>query len=191
MLDLLASKGAIEILRFLENNPNVAATDILDHFQETLTRATIYRRLKELEVAGFLTRESYTSKRYILSSKGDAILKERVKNQEELIQLKRTRRTLLREIKGKEDLNVAELYEQVPLSPNTISQALTELRSLGLITQVEEEERKEEEKIKVDHYLGRRKGKKLRPGRPKKKHKLTKKGEVVYQQHMQMENEEQ
>ncbi|MHA2053748.1 MAG: hypothetical protein ACXAB2_07085 [Candidatus Hodarchaeales archaeon] len=184
MLDLLASKGAKEILQLLNDFPNLSAKEINQHLLETLTRATIYRRIKELELAGFILRESYKSKKYFLSPKGKEILEERVIKQPELTQLKRTRRTLLREIKEKEELNVASLYGAVPLSPNTISQGLVELKKMGLIEQTEMK------KKGVGGLEPSENVQKLRPGRPKKKHKLTKKGEEVYYQQIQMEGEE-
>ena len=75
-----------------------------------------------------------------------------------------------------DELNI-ELQEKALMSPTTVNVGLQKLSNLGLI-----------EPIKVDKKKPVRSLK--RPGRPKKRHKLTKKGEEVYEAQTVLEEEQ-
>jgi DeoR/GlpR family transcriptional regulator of sugar metabolism len=189
MLDLLASKGAIEILEFLERSPQKSSTEINSFLtvKKGFTTATIYRRIKELEVAGFIIRESPGAKTFILSSKAKSILEERIRRRPVLLELKRTYRSLLHQLKEKEGINVQQLREETQFSPNTVVQGLQELQSLGLIEQVKDSAIHSEKAEKPKKQI---KKSKLGPGRPAKFHRLTKKGKEVYKEQKKLEEEQ-
>ncbi len=188
MLDLLASKGAIEILKYLEKNPQKRSSEINSFLtKKGFTTATIYRRIKELEVAGFFIRDPPGSKTFTLSPKAKSILEERIRRQPVLLELKRTYRSLLHQLQEKESLNVQELQVESNLSPNTVVQGLQELQDLGLVEQVKNSvipSVKSEEPIKQKRSL------KSGPGRPAKLHRLTKKGKEVYKEQKKLEEEQ-
>ncbi|UCG89887.1 MAG: MarR family transcriptional regulator [Candidatus Heimdallarchaeota archaeon] len=176
MLDLLASTGTKEILEFIRNQSQpIRSTDIDKHFTEKgatipLKTATIYRRLKELELAGFIIRQPPGSNTFILTPQAEDILDRQILQHPEITELKRSHRALLHQIKQNRDVNVVELQEKAKMSPTTINVGLQKLSSLGLI----KPEYQLEKKIKG-------------PGRPKKRHKLTKKGEKVYKAQKKLE----
>ena len=188
MLDLLASKGTVEILEYIKKHPESSSVDINKHFTEKktskqLTTATIYRRLKELELAGFIIRQPPDSNTFILTQHAIDILDQQIFKHPEITELKRSHRALLREIKQREDVNVVELQEAARMSPTTINVGLQKLSNLGLI-----------EQIKNHVTRSKRKGsaktsKKMGPGRPKKRHRLTKKGEDVYEEQERLSHE--
>jgi DNA-binding HxlR family transcriptional regulator len=189
MLDLLASKGAIEILEYLERTPQKNSSEINSFLtvEKGFTTATIYRRIKELEVAGFIIRYPPDSKTFILSPKAKIILEERIRRQPVLLELKRTYRSLLHQFQEKENLNVQELQMKSSLSPNTVVQGLQELQDLGLIEQVQDSaipSKKADKPIKQKRKL------KSGPGRPAKFHRLTKKGKEVYKEQKKLEEEQ-
>lgn len=189
MLDLLASKGAIEILELLENTPQKNSSEINSILttEKGFTTATIYRRLRELEVAGFIIRDPPGSKSLSLSSKAKSILEDRIRRQPVLLELKRTYRSLLYQFQKKESLNVQELQEQSNLSPNTVVQGLQDLQDLGLIEQVKTSTILSE---KVEEPKKMKKRLKSGPGRPAKFHRLTKKGKEVYKEQKKLEEEQ-
>ncbi len=176
MLDLLASTGTKEILEFIRSQSQpIRSTEINKHFTEkgtsiSLTTATIYRRLKELELAGFIIRRPPDSSTYILTPQAEDILDRQILQHPEITELKRSHRALLHQIKQHKDINVVELQEKAKMSPTTINVGLQKLSSLGLI----KPEFPVEKKI-------------MGPGRPKKRHKLTKKGEKVYKVQKKLE----
>ncbi|MHA2203142.1 MAG: hypothetical protein ACW991_05585 [Candidatus Hodarchaeales archaeon] len=182
MLDLLASKGTKEILEYIRKHPKSSSVDINAYFRsdespESLTTATIYRRLKELELAGFVIRQPPDSNTFILTQQAIDILDQQILQHPEITELKRSHRSLLRQIKQHKDANVIELQEKALMSPTTVNVGLQKLSNLGLI-----------EPIKVDKKKPVRSLK--RPGRPKKRHKLTKKGEEVYEAQTILEEEQ-
>ncbi len=182
MLDLLASKGTKEILEYIRKHPKSSSVDVNAYFRsdeapESLTTATIYRRLKELELVGFIIRQPPDSNTFILTQQAIDILDQQILQHPEITELKRSHRSLLRQIKQHRDANVIELQEKAVLSPTTINIGLQKLSNLGLI-----------EPVKVDPKKPIRSLK--RPGRPKKRHKLTKKGEKVYKAQKKLEEEQ-
>ena len=77
--DLLSAKGTIEVLSYLKNNPGATAPMINNYFAKTsnttLTTATIYRRLKELEELNLVARLSTDSNRLIVTRLAEEVLK--------------------------------------------------------------------------------------------------------------------
>lgn len=187
MLDLLASKGTIEILEYIRSKSKpISSTKINKHFSKentsvSLTTATIYRRLKELELAGFIIRHPPDSNTFILTPQAEDILDRQIFKHPEITELKRSHRALLREIKQREGVNVVELQEKAKMSPTTINVGLQKLSSLGLVEQFKNHEAPLKEKP-----LLKTRGR----GRPKKRHKLTKKGEKVYKAQIKLEKEQ-
>lgn len=182
MLDLLASKGTNEILEYIRKHPKSSSVAINAYFRsdkapESLTTATIYRRLKELELAGFIIREPPDSNTFILTQQAKNILDQQILQHPEITELKRSHRTLLRQIKQHRDVNVIELQEKALMSPTTINVGLQKLSNLGLIEPAKADSEKPIKSLK-------------RPGRPKKRHKLTKKGEKVYKAQTKLEEEQ-
>ena len=182
MLDLLASKGTKEIMEYIRAHPESSSVDINNHFTsdrtpETLTTATIYRRLKELELAGFIIRHPPDSNTFILTQQAIDILDQQILQHPEITELKRSHRALLRQIKQHKNANVIELQRKALMSPTTINIGLQKLSNLGLI-----------EPVKSDKKEPIRSQK--RPGRPKKRHRLTKKGEEVYEAQTILEEEQ-
>ena len=178
MLDLLASKGTKEILQYIrEKSKPPSSTQINKHFTKggtiiSLTTATIYRRLKELELAGLIIRQPPGSKTFILTQQANDILD----RYPEMTHLRKPHREVLQQIKQYKDANVVELQEKALLSPTTINVGLQKLSELGLI-----------EQIKIDP---KKPIKSLKRGRPKKRHRLTKKGEEVYEAQTMLEEEQ-
>lgn len=185
MLDLLASKGTREILEYIRSKSEpISSTKINKHFSKestsvSLTTATIYRRLKELELVGFIIRQPPDSNTFILAHQAEDILDRQILKHPEITELKRSHRALLREIKQREGVNVVELQEIAKMSPTTINVGLQKLSSLGLVKQFKNQEAPLKEKPLV----------KTR-GRPKKRHRLTKKGEKVYKAQIKLKKEQ-
>ncbi|MFX0015222.1 MAG: MarR family transcriptional regulator [Promethearchaeota archaeon] len=202
MLDLLASKGTEEILKFLRKNPKKTSVEINRHFIEQRkeyekvvqkrkqkgnyhsessvifpTTATIYRRLKELELAGFIIREPPGSNQFSLTQQAMDMLDRELLQHPEITELKRSHRALLHQIKQHKDANVIELQEKALLSPTTINVGLKKLINLGLIEQAKAEPKGPIRSLK-------------RPGRPKKRLRITKKGEKVYMMQAKLEEEQ-
>ncbi|MFX0122488.1 MAG: hypothetical protein ACFFAE_02540 [Candidatus Hodarchaeota archaeon] len=183
MLDLLASKGTKEILEYIREHPKKSSVEINAYFtseetSELLTTATIYRRLKELELAGFIIRQPPDSNTFILTHQAIDILDQQILQHPEITELKRSHRALLRQIKQHKDANVIQLQKKAMMSPTTINVGLQKLSNLGLI-----------EPVKVNKKKIAIKALK-RPGRPKKRHRLTKKGEEVYEAQTMLEEEQ-
>ncbi len=179
MLDLLASTGTVEILEFIKKHPESSSVDINNHFTEKktskqLTTATIYRRLKELELAGFIVRQPPDSNTFTLTQQAIDILDRQILQHPEITELKRSHRSLLREIKQREGVGVVELQEVARMSPTTINVGLQKLNNLGLIEQIKNHVAPSKEETK--------KSKKARPGRPLKRIRLKKKGKEVYEE---------
>jgi len=182
MLDLLASKGTKEIIEYIRKHPESSSVDINAYFTsdstlEMLTTATIYRRLKELELAGFIIRQPPDSNTFILTQQAIDLLDQQVLQHPEITELKRSHRALLRQIKQHKNANVIELQEKALMSPTTINIGLQKLSNLGLIEPVKSNKKKAMKSLK-------------RPGRPKKRHRLTKKGEEVYEAQTMLEEEQ-
>ena len=189
MLDLLASKGTREIMEYIRTHPESSSVDINDHFTsdkapEMLTTATIYRRLKELELAGFIIRQPPDSNTFILTQQAIDILDQQILQHPEITELKRSHRALLRQIKQHKNANVIELQEKALMSPTTINVGLQKLSNLGLIEPVKIDMKKPVGSLKRSDHS--KKG----PGRPKKRHRLTKKGEEVYEAQTALEEEQ-
>ena len=184
MLDLLSAKGTLEILNYLKSNPQKTAPDINQEINENpfysfrgkVTTATIYRRIKEMELAGLILRDPPYSKSYSLTLEGFNILEKELISQPEFSQLSRSQRILLEEIHSNEGINVVALQDTTYLSPNTVVQGLRELDKLNLI-----EEAESYSKI-VENYDKKEINEKNKPGRPTKRIKLTKKGKKVYEE---------
>ena len=177
MLDLLASTGTVEILEYIKEHPESSSVDINKHFTEKkskgqLTTATIYRRLKELELAGFIIRHPPDSNTFILTQQAIDILDQQILKHPEITELKRSHRALLREIKQREGVGVVELQQTAKMSPTTINVGLQKLGNLGLIEQIKNHVIKEKAM----------KSKKASPGRPQKRIRLKKKGKEVYEE---------
>ncbi|MFX1284454.1 MAG: ARPP-1 family domain-containing protein [Promethearchaeota archaeon] len=77
--DLLSAKGSLRILSYLYHNPGTTVPMINVHFAQSpdlsLTTATIYRRVKELEQANLIVRLHTNSNRLILSLYAEEVLK--------------------------------------------------------------------------------------------------------------------
>lgn len=192
MFDVLASKGAKKILEYIGEHPNHTSSDINRQLSSQLTTATIYRRLKELELVGFITRKPPHSNSFVLAERGKTILENYIRTRPELTELKRTRRAILYQLKEDPTVNVANLSKKALISPRTLNKELKELFEMGLV---------EIEQVQSPYTTGgasgpesrspiKLKSKKGKRGRPPKRHRLTKKGEAVYQQQKQLEEEE-
>jgi DNA-binding IclR family transcriptional regulator len=186
MFDLLAARGIKKILEFLEKNPKQKVSEIQNYLltlpnedESKLTTATLYRRIKELEVAGFIVRDPPGSKTFILSSKAKTILEERERLRPVLAQLKRPYRALLHQLDKKEVLNVQQLYKESQLSPNTAIQGLEELQDLGLV-----------EQISIHSLSSKKEVRSQKVGRPAKMHRITEKGKRVYKTLRKLEEEQ-
>jgi len=166
MMDLLAAKWTLEILKFINDQKNpIKITKINSYFQkrqvEVKTTATIYRRVKELHLAGILMRDS--ENRIYLTDFGKKNLAE-IKKQE--IRLKKSRRAILQKIPTRKSISRSELQTK-GFSPVTIQKSMVELQNLDLVEQVV----KKPEKV----------------GRPEKQFKLTKKGLRILRKHSELE----
>ncbi|MHA2246843.1 MAG: hypothetical protein ACXADY_18000 [Candidatus Hodarchaeales archaeon] len=180
MLDLLASTGTVEILEYIRKNPEESSSVKINQYftkidtSEQLTTATIYRRLKELELAGFIMRQPPDSNTFILAPQAIDILDQQINKHPEITELKRSHRALLREIKQREGVGVVELQQTARMSPTTINVGLQKLDNLGLIERIKNHVAPSKEATK--------KSKKAGPGRPLKRIKLKKKGKEVYEE---------
>ncbi len=141
MLDLLAAKGSVNILLFLEKHKKpVTISEINTHFQsqeprKTLTTATLYRRIKELHLAGFITKNK--AKKILLTDFG----KEKITDiQRKEICLKRSRRDILNVIQEEPSISVQEI-QQHGFSPVTIKQSVEDLKELALVEEDLEKKR--------------------------------------------------
>lgn len=186
MLDLLSAKGTVEILQFIKENPKKKSNEINKAFTErenpSLTTATIYRRLKELELAGFIKRDPPSSKFFFLTQEGEDVLTKHVQKQPEIVQMKRSHRALLHEIEQQEGINVVQL-QTTGLSPTTINKGIQDLAGMGLVEQYSSKnvfKEKEQPSKKAALF-------KLKRGRPKIRHKLTKKGKKISEEQKQIE----
>lgn len=186
MLDLLASKGTKEILEYIRDHPKEDNTsvNINAYFsKETapiqLTSATIYRRLKELELVGLIIRQPPESNTFILTQQ--AVDLHQILQHPEITELSRAHRALLRQIKQSEGAKVVELQRFAGMSHSTINVGLQKLKNLGLIEQIRNHFLDSEKKLESS------KKKKIRPGRPAKRHRLTKKGKEVYEEQLKLE----
>jgi DNA-binding HxlR family transcriptional regulator len=174
LLDLLAAKGSVEILTFLKsaNNP-ITITEMSSHFQSqkgtrTLTTATLYRRVKELQLAGFITKNK--AKQIVLTEFGE----EKISDiQREEIRLKRSRRDILNVIQKAHSISVQDMQNS-GFSPVTIQQSVEELKNLALV----------EQDFENKPVLKRKK-----VGRPKKLYRLTKKGKQILKKQEELEKE--
>ena len=174
MIDLLAARGSVEILLFLKSlSEPIPILKINTYFQSKeanlkLTSATVYRRVKELQLAGFI--EKNKENKVLLTKFGR---KKLIDIQGEEILLKRSRREILNVIQEQEGISVQEL-QQRGFSPTTIKKSYDDLEQLDLI------------KRYVVHAksLGSKK-----VGRPKKRRQLTKKGLRVLKKQEELEEE--
>ncbi|MFW9855521.1 MAG: winged helix-turn-helix transcriptional regulator [Candidatus Thorarchaeota archaeon] len=191
MFDVLAAKGTRQILEYISRNPNQTSSDIHHQLRSELTTATIYRRLKELELVGFIAREPPHSNSLILTERGQIILERYIRTQPELGELRRTRRAILHHLKEDPTVNVAELSERAQISSRTLNKELKELSEMGLV----EIQRNSPASIPTtgpDRDVPppvKLKSKKRRRGRPAKRHRLTRKGERIYLRQKQLEEE--
>ena len=186
MLDLLAAKGTIEVLEFIQANPGHSSSQIINDLtsNSNLASATLYRRIKELELAGLIIREPDGSKFFILSSQGiDILMKQEVNK--ELRQLKRPHRALLQEIEEQQQAKVVDLKELTSYSLSYVNQAVGDLSQLGLIEEVTDEKPLSAQEPSTPS--SRRKPK---PGRPAKLHQLTTKGKKLIKAQMKIEKAE-
>lgn len=186
MLDLLSAKGTVKILQFIKENPKKKSNEINKAFTDgenpSLTTATIYRRLKELELAGFIKRDPPSSKFLFLTQEGEEVLTKHVQKQPEIVQMKRSHRALLHEIEQQEGINVVQL-QTTGLSPTTINKGIQDLAGMGLVEQYSSKnvfKEKEQPSKKVALFQ-------LKRGRPKIRHKLTKKGKKISEEQKQIE----
>ncbi|MHA1979353.1 MAG: winged helix-turn-helix transcriptional regulator [Candidatus Hodarchaeales archaeon] len=174
MIDLLAARGSVEILIFLNtHNESIPILEINNYFQSEgrelrLTSATVYRRVKELQLAGFI--EKNKTNEVSLSKFGREKL---IDIQGKEIRLKRSRREILNVIQEEEGISVNEL-QQRGFSPTTIKQSIDDLAQLDLIKQY----------VEKTMSLGSK-----RVGRPKKRHQLTKKGLKALKKQEELEEE--
>ncbi|WP_455143086.1 hypothetical protein [Candidatus Hodarchaeum mangrovi] len=189
MLDLLSAKGTLEILNYLKSNPQKTAPDINQEINESsfysfrgkVTTATVYRRIKEMELAGLISRDPPNSKSYSLTPEGFNILEKELVSHPEFSQLSRSQRILLEEINLNEGINVIALQDSTQLSPNTVVQGLRELNRLDLIEETNYYSKTTRSRDQKEIY------KKNKPGRPNKKIKPTKKGKKVYDEQKSIE----
>jgi DNA-binding PadR family transcriptional regulator len=184
MLDVLAAKGTITILEFIKENSPIKGSEINEALtkkgDKSLTTATVYRRLKELELVGLILRDPPDSKNYIISEQGIEILTQHVQQQPEIAQMRRSHRQLLREIEQQEGINVVQL-QSTGLSPTTINKGIQDLTDLGLVEQYRSRD------IMAEKEFKSKKAPVYKPGRPKIRHKLTKKGKKIAEEQKEIE----
>ncbi len=186
MLDLLAAKGTLDVLEFIQANPGLLSSQIINELttNSNLTSATLYRRIKELELAGLITRKPVGSKFLFLSPQGVDILTKQEVNKE-LRQLKRPHRTLLQEIEEQEQVKVVDLKELTPYSLSYVNQAIGDLSQLGLIEEVTDEN-----PLPIQEPSPPSAKRKPKPGRPAKLHQLTAKGKKLIKAQKKIEKAE-
>ena len=184
MLDVLAAKGTITILEFIKANSPIKSSKINEALtkkgDKSLTTATVYRRLKELELVGLILRDPPDSKIYILSDQGSEILTQHLQQQPEIVRMRRSHRQLLREIEQQEGVNVVQL-QSTGLSPTTISKGIQDLTDLGLVQQYRNRD------IIIEKESKSKKAPVYKSGRPKLHHKLTKKGKKLAEEQKEIE----
>ena len=174
VIDLLAARGSVEILLFLKTRDEpIPILEINKFFQSKgnkfrLTSATVYRRVKELQLTGFI--EKNKANKVSLSKFGREKLSD---IQRKEIRLKRSRREILNVIQEQEGISGMEL-QQRGFSPTTIKRSIDDLEELDLIKQYIEEAKNISFK---------------KVGRPKKRHQLTKKGKKVIKKQEELEEE--
>ncbi|MFX0085903.1 MAG: winged helix-turn-helix transcriptional regulator [Candidatus Hodarchaeota archaeon] len=184
MLDVLTAKGTITILEFIKENAPIKSSKINDALtakgDKPLTTATVYRRLKELELVGLILRDPPDSKIYIISEQGNEILTQHLQQQPEITQMRRSHRQILREIEQQEGINVVQL-QSTGLSPTTINKRIQDLTDLGLVKQYRKRD------LMVEKESKSKKAPVLKPGRPKIRHRLTKKGKKIAEEQKEIE----
>ncbi len=173
MIDLLAARGSVEILMYLNAlDEPIPILKINTHFQSmsrlNFTSATIYRRVKELQLAGFI--EKNDANKVLLTEFGKKKLAD-IQGKE--FRLKRSRREILNVIQEQEGISVTEL-QQRGFSPTTIKRSIDDLEDLKLIKQYVDEAKSFSSK---------------KVGRPKKRHQLTKKGMKILKKQEELEEE--
>ena len=161
LMDVLAAKGSVEILRYLNSaNKPIPIPEINQFFnfkksKSRLTTATVYRRVKELQLVGMISKTK--DNKVYLTDYGYQCLLE-IQGRE--IRLKSSRRDILNIIQQKKDISIKEIQNH-GYSPVTIQRSVQDLEELELVEKdLKDKELEEERKV----------------GRPKKKFKLTKKG---------------
>ena len=167
MIDLLAANGTIEILIYLSKlNTPIKIPELNKDLmiqKKKLTTATIYRRVKELELIGFIEKDRF--KGIQITKKGLEALSSTSKRgrASQEFKLKRSRREILSTIEQHKGISVTELQQQ-GFSPNTVQQSIKELEQIDLVMT---------EQVPSGNVIPSKK--KEKAGRPKKKLKLTKK----------------
>jgi DNA-binding PadR family transcriptional regulator len=161
MMDVLAAKGSVEIMNYLKSlNKPMTIPEINQFFNSEnsmtrLTTATIYRRVKELQLVGMVTKSH--SNDVFLTDYG---LKCLLEIQGEEIRLKKSRRGILTIIQEKKTISIREI-QNYGYSPVTIQQSVHDLEQLDLV----------ENALKEKAIVKQKK-----VGRPKKTFQLTRKG---------------
>ncbi|MHA1946142.1 MAG: hypothetical protein ACXAC6_18255 [Candidatus Hodarchaeales archaeon] len=161
MMDVLAAKGSAEIMNYLKSvNKPTTIPEINRFFNSEsskahLTTATVYRRVKELQLVGIISKNQ--SNKVILTDYGFKCL---LDIQGEKLKLKKSRRGILNIIQQKKNVSVQEIQNH-GYSPVTIQRSVQDLEQLDLV-----------EKNLKEKTIAKQK----KAGRPKKMFKLTKKG---------------
>jgi len=161
MMDVLAAKGCVEILFYMKSlSTPVTIPEINQYFNSEgsktrLTTATVYRRVKELQLVGFISKNR--ENKVFLTEFGQKSL---LDIQREEIQLKRSRRGILNIIQREITISMSEIQNH-GYSPVTIQRSVQDLEHLELV----------EKNLKEKSTQLQKKA-----GRPKKLIKLTKKG---------------
>jgi DNA-binding MarR family transcriptional regulator len=161
MMDVLAAKGSVEILFYMKSlNIPVSIPEINQYFNSEklktrLTTATVYRRVKELQLVGFISKSR--DSKVFLTDYGQKCL---LDIQGEEIQLKKSRRGILNIIQREITISMSEIQNH-GYSPVTIQRSVQDLEHLELV----------EKDLKEKSIHPQKKA-----GRPKKLIKLTKKG---------------
>ncbi len=162
MMDVLAAKGCVEILYYLKSlNTPVTIPEINQNFNSEnsktrLTTATVYRRVKELQLVGMISKNK--DNEVFLTGYGQQCL---LDIQGEEIRLKKSRRGILNIIQREKAISMQEIQNH-GYSPVTIQRSVQDLEHLELV-----EKDLKEKSIQLQKKVGR----------PKKLFKLTKKGE--------------
>ena len=135
-----------------------------------ISTATLYRRVKELYLAGFL--EKLDTGSYIASDHGKMAYNELFNSNKQLTKIKENTAEYIRQLTGKESLILEKLrkrqyytrsmMDEISISPNNLIQILDNLLQLQLIEVIEKPRKK--------------------PGRPKKIYRITDRGKLILQQ---------
>jgi predicted transcriptional regulator len=175
MMDVLAAKGSVEILNYLKSLSVPATIPEINNFFNServkmrLTTATVYRRVKELQLLGMITKDKQN--KVFLTAYGHKCL---LDIQGDEIKLKSSRRGILNIIQEESVVSIQEIKTH-GYSPVTIQRSVQDLEQLELV------KKNTGEKSSKLHK---------KAGRPKNLIKLTEKGKKYLRKQEKLEKDQ-